>query len=36
MVEERSWQISQLNVDPLVNPLRGDPRFDAIIKLVRR
>ncbi len=35
LVEERSWQIAPLNVDPQVDPLRGDPRFDAIIKLVR-
>jgi serine/threonine protein kinase/lipoprotein NlpI len=36
LVAERSWQISQLNVDPQVDPLRGDPRFEALIKLVRR
>ena len=36
LVAERSWQVSQLYVDPQVDPLRGDPRFEAIIKLVRR
>ena len=36
MVAERAYQVSQLYVDPLVDPLRGDPRFEAIIKLIRR
>jgi tetratricopeptide (TPR) repeat protein len=36
MVAERAWQVSQLYVDPLVDPLRGDPRFEAIIKLIRQ
>ena len=36
LVAERAWQVSQLYVDPLVDPLRGDPRFEAIIKLIRQ
>ena len=36
LVAERSWQVSQLYVDPQVDPLRGDPRFNKILKLVRR
>ena len=36
VVEERSWQISPLHVDPQVDPLRGDPRFDELLRLVRR
>jgi hypothetical protein len=33
---ERSWQIPMLLVDPQVDPLRGDPRFEKLLKLVRR
>ena len=36
LVEERSWQIATLKVDPQVDPLRGDPRFDELLRLVRR
>ena len=35
LVEERSWQIATLNVDPQVDPLRGDPRFNELLRLVR-
>ena len=35
LVEERSWQISMLNVDPQLDPLRGDPRFNELLKHVR-
>jgi len=35
LAEERSWQIAFLNVDPQVDPLRGDPRFDELLRLVR-
>ena len=35
LVEERSWQIAMLNVDPQVDPLRGDPRFNELLKHVR-
>jgi serine/threonine-protein kinase len=36
VVAERSWEIPMLLVDPQVDPLRGDPRFEKILKLVRR
>ena len=36
LVEERSWQIATLDVDPQVDPLRGDPRFNELLRLVRR
>ncbi|MGD9588525.1 MAG: tetratricopeptide repeat protein [Pyrinomonadaceae bacterium] len=29
--ENRDWEFHQLNVDPLMNPLRGDPRFNVMI-----
>jgi serine/threonine protein kinase len=36
LVQERSWQVALLNIDPQVDPLRGDPRFDELLKLMRR
>jgi len=36
LVAERSWQIPMLLVDPQVDPLRRDPRFEKLLKLVRR
>jgi tetratricopeptide (TPR) repeat protein len=36
LVAERSWQIPMLTVDPQVDPLRGDPRFEELLKLIRR
>jgi serine/threonine protein kinase len=36
LVAERSWQIPMLLVDPQVDPLRGNPRFEKLLKLVRR
>jgi tetratricopeptide (TPR) repeat protein len=36
LAEERSWQIPMLSVDPQVDPLRDDPRFEKLLKLVRR
>ena len=36
LVEIRSWQIATLAVDPQIDVLRGDPRFDKLLKLVRR
>ena len=36
LVQERSWQIATLEVDPQVDPLRGDPRFNELLRRVRR
>ncbi len=35
LAAERSWQIATLEVDPQVDPLRGDPRFEKLLRLVR-
>jgi tetratricopeptide (TPR) repeat protein len=35
LVEERSWQITMLNVDPQLDSLRGDPRFNELLRQVR-
>ena len=32
--QDRSEQMLYLGVEPLVDPLRGDPRFDALLKQV--
>ena len=36
LVEARSWQILTLDVDPQLDPLRGDPRFTELLRVVRR
>jgi len=36
LVAERSWQVPMLAVDPQVDSLRGDPRFEELLKHVRR
>ena len=36
LVAERSWLVTQLKVDPQVDPLRGDTRFDALLKVIRQ
>lgn len=36
LVAERSWLIATLNVDPQVDPLRDDPRFNELLRLVRK
>ena len=35
LVEERSWQIAMVNVDPQLDPLRGDPRYEKLLRRVR-
>ena len=32
MVEEPNWFALQLRVNPILDPLRGDPRFDKILE----
>jgi hypothetical protein len=34
MVEERNWFALQLGVNPILDPLRGDPRFEALAEKV--
>ena len=36
LVEERSWQVPLFNVDPQLDPLRGDPRFTELLRSVRQ
>jgi hypothetical protein len=31
-VEERSWFVLQLRINPLLDPLRGDPRFEVLVQ----
>jgi hypothetical protein len=33
-VEERNWFAFQARVNPILDPLRSDPRFDALIQKV--
>jgi eukaryotic-like serine/threonine-protein kinase len=34
MVEERNWFALQLRVNPILDPLRGDPRFEALVQKI--
>jgi hypothetical protein len=34
MVEERNWFALQLGINPILDPLRGDPRFEALAEKV--
>ena len=33
-IERRSWEIALLRVDPQLDPLRSDPRFDQLVKRI--
>jgi serine/threonine-protein kinase len=33
-LERRSWEIALLRVDPQLDPLRSDPRFDQLVKRI--
>jgi hypothetical protein len=30
--QNRDWFLPRIKVDPFMDPLRGDPRFDAMVK----
>ena len=32
MLDERNWFALQTKVNPIFDPLRGDPRFEALIQ----
>jgi hypothetical protein len=31
-IEDRSYDITYINVDPLFDPVRDDPRFSALVR----
>jgi hypothetical protein len=33
-VERHSWEVAFLRIDPQFDPLRGDPRFDQLVKRI--
>ncbi len=33
-MEERTWQVVNMGIDPMLNPLRGHPRFQELLLLV--
>jgi hypothetical protein len=33
-LENRQYQMTWLNVDPYFDPLRGDPRFEELVRRV--
>lgn len=34
-IEDRSWFVYQLKVHPMLDPVRGDPRFERLLKRMR-